>query len=152
MGQKKSGVWRCPDDFHQNVCLEEGCEDKVSISSLPRCHLCNAVARPNVLMFGDFACGQRRLREQSARYKQWLKKVDEAGLPVVCLEIGAGRTVPTVRSALEEYAKRSHAKLIRINLDDFDLPKALAQDGRAVALPLGALDALRRIETCLSSL
>merc|ERR1719160_709322 len=149
---QKGAIWECPEDLESSLPLELDCEVRVVESSVPRCPACQSIARPNVLMFGDFDYSRRRGKEQSAHYKQWLQEVEDAtnvdgSRPLVCLEIGAGRAVPTVRTTLEDRARRvPGGRLIRINPEYFELPGTLAQDGLAVALPLGALDALRLIE------
>lgn len=68
--------------------------------------------------------------------------------PVVCLEIGAGISIPTVRTALETRAAQAGHVLIRINPENCDIPAELQANGRAVSLPLSAVDALRRIADC----
>jgi NAD-dependent SIR2 family protein deacetylase len=65
--------------------------------------------------------------------------------PVVCIEIGAGISIPTVRTALEGRSAQPGHVLIRINPEYPELPAELEASGRAVAIRLPALDALRRI-------
>jgi NAD-dependent SIR2 family protein deacetylase len=105
---------------------------------LPRCPRCGAVARPNVLMFGDGQWLPDRTDDQEPRYADWL--ANAAGPDLTIVEIGAGSAVPTVRWQSEELARRHRAKLLRINPREPDVP-----DG-GISTPLGALDALRRID------
>jgi len=64
----------------------------------------------------------------------------------VCLEIGAGTEVPTVRLEMEKLAKSlGESKLIRINLDQPEIPASLCEAQRAVGLGLPAVEALQRI-------
>lgn len=72
--------------------------------------------------------------------------------PVVCLEIGAGTSIPTVRTALEQRAARPGHVLIRINPENFLLPGKLEAEGRAVAIALAGAEALRLIEERLAAL
>ena len=105
-------------------------------SPLPRCPRCGAVARPNVLMFGDWGWNEARTAAQQARFNAWRRT---ARHPVV-IELGAGTAIPSVRV----FGERQRAPLVRIN------PREPAVDGgRAVGIALGALDALGRIERIL---
>lgn len=78
-------------------------------SELPRCERCGAVARPNILMFGDGHWLEERCAGQHQRYRDWLRTLNDASLVVI--ELGAGTAVPTVRYECE----RLGAPLIRIN-------------------------------------
>jgi NAD-dependent SIR2 family protein deacetylase len=101
------------------------------------------LARPNILMFGDFGWLPFRTDEQVRRFDSWLAGLRDARLAVV--ECGAGPTVPTVRRQSEYVAARlAGARLIRINLRDSDVPR-----GDAIGLPLGAGEALRQIDAAL---
>ncbi len=102
-------------------------------SALPVCPRCGAVARPNILMFGDGEWVADRTREQQRRYAAWLTRV--AGKRVVAVEMGAGLGIPTVRFQCEERA----TTLIRINPREPEAPPG------AIELPLGALAALTRM-------
>jgi NAD-dependent SIR2 family protein deacetylase len=106
-------------------------------SALPGCPACGGVARPNILMFGDWSWLTSRHDEQAQRYEAWLRQTK--GARVVAIELGAGLAIPTVRRECEW---RSDV-LIRVNPREADTP----EDG--ISLPLGALDALTRIDRCL---
>lgn len=103
---------------------------------LPRCARCDALLRPNVLMFGDFEWDSAREEEQTARFETWLGGVDLARLVVV--ECGAGTAIPTVRSLGERLASRG-AKLVRINVREPQTPRG------QIGLPLPAKAALAAI-------
>lgn len=64
-----------------------------STSPLPVCHHCGSVARPNILMFYDFAWLSERNYQQQIRYDQFLLQAGN----LVIIEIGAGTVIPTVR-------------------------------------------------------
>jgi NAD-dependent SIR2 family protein deacetylase len=102
-------------------------------SELPRCPDCGALARPNILMFGDWDWNAERTEEQGVRYRRWLEQVD--GSRVVAVEMGAGLAIPTVRYACESVG----TPLIRINPREADAPGG-------ISLPLGAMEALARID------
>lgn len=107
-------------------------------SAFPKCPRCGAIARPNILMFGDWHWDEARADEQARRYEQWLLRVK--GKRVVAIEIGAGLAIPTVRVECEMVG---HV-LIRIN------PREPATPVGGIPLPLRALDALESIDECLT--
>eukprot|EP00667_Euglena_gracilis_P017263 EG_transcript_18161 len=116
-------------------------------SPLPRCPACGAVARPNVLMFGDWGYVSTRQDPQEAQYRKWLRGAADRRLVIV--EIGAGKAVATVRHAAEANARQFGVPLIRINLDDDDLPPALEAAG-SVGIPMGALAALEEMDLLMA--
>lgn len=77
------------------------------LNALPRCPRCGALARPNILMFGDDGWIDRRTAQQEARLARWRMRVERG----VVIEIGAGTAVPTVRW----FGARTGWPLIRIN-------------------------------------
>ncbi len=103
------------------------------LNAAPTCPRCGALARPNVLMFGDGAWVERRASEQAARLEAWLDSVRH---PVV-IEIGAGTAIPSVRYFSEQVARRFDAGLVRINPRDGEVPGP-----QHVSLPFGALAGL----------
>lgn len=103
-------------------------------SELPRCPTCNAIARPNILMFGDWGFSQARHDVQHAVYHRWLRQV--RGQRIVAIEMGAGLGVPTVRMECESQAD----VLVRIN------PREPETGDSGISLPLGAREALERID------
>lgn len=104
-------------------------------SPLPRCAHCNALLRPNVLMFGDGEWLSQRTAAQRRRLERWLATVQR---PVV-IEIGAGSHVPTVRWFSETLGE----PLVRINPTEPEIP------GRGVSLPMGGLEGLQGIRAAL---
>jgi NAD-dependent SIR2 family protein deacetylase len=108
---------------------------------LPECPACGAVARPNVLMFGDWLWVAHRTAAQEARMQRWLEGLD-GRLAVV--EVGAGTAVPTVRLTSEHLARRPGASLVRIN------PREPAVPEGAVGIPLPGLRAIEELERRLA--
>jgi len=106
-------------------------------SPLPRCAGCGTVARPNILMFSDWGWLDARASLQQARYADWRKS---ARRPVV-IELGAGTAIPSVRL----FGEHQDAPLIRINPAE-----APGEHGRVLAIPLGALDAVKGIADTLA--
>jgi len=85
-------------------------------------------------MFGDWGWNEQRAQAQQQRYHQFLNRAREGKL--VCIELGAGCDIPTVRHECESV----EGALIRIN------PRDSYVAGNAVSIPLGALDALQQID------
>jgi NAD-dependent SIR2 family protein deacetylase len=107
----------------------------------PACPGCGGLARPNVLMFGDYQWDETRTAEQQVRLETWLQDMDSMRLAIV--ECGAGTAVPTVRHFCERLAASADATLIRINVREPDVPRG------QFGLAMGALEALRAIDACL---
>ncbi len=109
-----------------------------AVSELPECPRCGTLARPNVLMFGDWHWIPGRTSKQEQRFSDWLAKA--AGPKLVIVELGAGSAVPTVRMTSEQIAARSGATLIRVN------PREPQVRHGHIGLALEALDALEAID------
>lgn len=105
---------------------------------LPDCPRCGAMARPNILMFGDFDWDPERAEGQHDRFRAWRAFLGRAR--VVVVECGAGTAIPTVRLACEDLAARTRGTLIRINPREPEVPAG------QIGLPLGALEALAAID------
>lgn len=141
-------IAECHGSIHYLQCLD-GCRDDIwsadgfdpqvdeehcrLVSDFPRCPHCGAIARPNILMFGDWGWLERRSTAQYERLRRWLRVVER----LLAIEIGAGTNIPTVRMMSESAGGR----LIRINPDAPELGRA-----EGVSLPCGGLGALRTIE------
>ena len=104
---------------------------------LPSCPGCGGLARPNVLMFGDWEWLDGRAREQARYYQDWLESLD--GRPLAAVELGAGASIPTVRLECE----RRGQPLIRVNVREPQVPPG------GLSIPLRALQTLERLETLL---
>ena len=107
---------------------------------LPICPECGAVARPNVLMFGDWSFIGDRTETQGGYFSDFLRDLKPEQLTI--LEIGAGSAVPTVRMQSERLL-RAGAQLIRIN------PRESHGPGSTISVPMGGLEALRALEALL---
>ncbi len=100
---------------------------------LPACPGCGALARPNLLMFGDWGWQGERYDAQARRLARWLARVER---PVV-IEIGAGTDVPSVRHFSQQVLAHHGGQLVRIN------PREPAvADAMGVGLAFGARQAL----------
>ncbi len=98
----------------------------------PACPRCGALARPNVLMFGDNRWVDVRTEAQYARFAAWRARAGR----LVVIEIGAGTDLPSVRRTCEA----QHAPLIRINPREPEVPSM-----RDLGIAGGALDTLRSL-------
>jgi NAD-dependent SIR2 family protein deacetylase len=103
-------------------------------SELPKCPACAAIARPNILMFDDWAWDDARTSEQFERYEAWLRRA--AGRRMVAIEIGAGLAIPTVRRECEARGDL----LIRIN------PREAETRAGGISLAMGAMEGLAAID------
>ena len=127
--------------------LWSACEVQVDVdeatirarSEPPACPGCGAIARPNILMFGDGEWDGCRTTEQWGRYSSWLRGI--RGRRVVAIELGAGLAIPTVRHECE----RRGGVLIRVN------PREPETRPGGIGLSLGALHALRQIDVHLKN-
>lgn len=106
---------------------------------LPQCQNCSELARPNIMMFGDWGFNDKRTYAQRAELQSWLKKNVENKTKIVIIEIGAGKDVATVRNFSNDVMNQYNASLIRINPRDYD-----GEEG-TISIPLGAQEALEKI-------
>lgn len=106
---------------------------------LPACIHCGTLARPNILMFGDWSWNQQRTDEQYQRFDQWMEGLRADNLKLGIIEIGAGKGVPTVRMFSERAASTGAAILIRINPRDFEVPHG------HISLPMGGAEGIKVI-------
>jgi len=158
-GYTQDTIVECHGSLHHLQCAK-GCdrtiwsaaETRVSVDPdtfqaadpLPGCPRCGALARPNVLMFGDGGWHPERTDTQEVNFRRWLAGI--RGLRLVIVECGAGRAVPTVRRTCEAIAKDFGATLIRINPREPDGPS------RTISIAAGALTTLTEIDRAMQFL
>ncbi len=128
------GVGIFPADGHE-VAVDEATMN--ASDPLPSCPRCGELARPNILMFGDWDWDSSRTDGQMELYQDWVGKI--AGKRVAIVEIGAGSAVPTVRNHCERYTRFPDAMLIRINPREPEVPRG------QLGFAMGAVEALRLI-------
>jgi NAD-dependent SIR2 family protein deacetylase len=153
-GFDEHSIAECHGSIHVLQCAEVCCDqlwgadglqpvvDEVNcklISELPRCPNCGALARPNIVMFGDYDWIALRTEDQEARLHAWLSAVER---PVV-IEIGAGKTIPTVRA----FSERNGTRIIRINPRDSGISSS-----QGVGLACGAVEGLTMLDETLKSI
>lgn len=91
----------------------------VKTTSPPKCPDCGTNCRPNILLFGDWFWLSTKAKHQQNRYNKWKKEAFLNYKNIIALEIGAGKTIPTIRKAAENFTKNKYP-LIRVNPKDFD--------------------------------
>jgi NAD-dependent SIR2 family protein deacetylase len=107
------------------------------------CPRCAGLARPNIMMFSDFAWDSTRANEQRERSRAWLQAQEQAGARVAVLCLGSGTAIQTVRLTAERAARRPGNTLIRINPRDPWVPSG------QLSLATGALAGLTAIDAAL---
>jgi len=136
---------QCSMPCSDNIWSAEGVEVNIdeekfrAIPPLPTCPSCGRVARPNILMFGDWEWIPTRTESQEYRLKLWLNKNLAQGNKIAIIEIGAGKAVPTVRYFSEATQRQANATLIRINPRDYDVPYG------NIGLPMKGLEGIKAI-------
>jgi NAD-dependent SIR2 family protein deacetylase len=106
------------------------------LGDLPTCPGCGGLARPNLLMFGDWGWRGERYDAQETRLARWLIQVKR---PLV-VEIGAGTAVPSVRHFSQQVAAHHAGQILRLNPRE---PAVAASLG--IGLAMGALEALQAL-------
>lgn len=139
--QCQSGVWSA-EAFVPQV-DEEQCR---LTNSAPLCPACKALARPNILMFGDWDMRETRVAQQARRQRQWLQALDGARARVAVVEIGAGTAIPSVRAFSQQIVQHLGGRLIRINPRECDVAQRAD-----VGIPMGAHEGLRGIAAALQA-
>jgi NAD-dependent SIR2 family protein deacetylase len=147
-------IAECHGSIHHLQCAA-GCSDAIwdneepvrvdqesfrAESPLPLCPNCGHVARPNILMFGDWGWLAQRSMEQQQRLERWLER--SASGRLVVIELGAGAFVPTVRHRCESTARLLGGTLIRINPREPEGPAGTLGFAEGAVSLLGRLDAL----------
>ncbi len=150
-GFESDRIIECHGSIHHFQCCKPCCDSVWSAAEmdvsvdmnrfrakmpLPACIHCGALARPNILMFGDWNWNRQRTDEKYQCFDQWMESLGADNLKLGIIEIGAGKGVPTVRMFSEQAASRNGAKLIRINPMDFEVPNG------HISLPLGGAEGI----------
>ncbi len=137
---RRCGVGIVPADGYEPDVDEATFRARPPLASCPGC---GALARPNVLMFGDYDWDDDRTGAQEARLSAWLSALARDGARLTVVECGAGTAVPTVRAMSERVAARLGGTLVRINVREPEVPRG------HVGISAGARDALVSLEARL---
>lgn len=113
------------------------------LNEAPRCPRCSSIARPNILMFGDFGWVERRSSAQELSLNHWL----DGASRIVVVELGAGTAIPSVRNFSQAALIDRGAILVRINPREFVVPRRadISLAGPALATLVGIDDAMRNL-------
>jgi len=148
-------IHECHGSIHHLQCLEPCGDDIWSadgfvpqvdadasrlLNAPPACPHCGAMARPNILMFGDGGWNEQRALAQETRLDALLRK---ARAPLV-IELGAGTAIPSVRHFGQHVVQRHNGRMIRINPRE---PQVASP--RDVGLAMGSMAALPAIDALL---
>ncbi len=117
-------------------------ESTMRAGSVPCCPRCDRVARPNILMFGDYSWLHQRCARQEQRLDGFLRVHREQ--PTVVIEIGAGTSVPTIRNTSEHLGRRSQTVVLRIN------PREPQIKGPHFSFATGAVATLTQLDNLLA--
>ncbi len=131
-----NAIWDNREEVPVNI-------ETMKAERIPACISCGGVARPNILMFGDFSWLSDRTREQERRYDEFL--TDHRNARLVVVELGAGTAIPTIRYMGERMAATGKATLIRINPREAQVPPG------QISISAGAVEGLGRIEQYLKA-
>ena len=148
-------IYECHGSIHHLQCLEpcgahiweaEDFNPRIDadacrlLNAAPACPHCGALARPNILMFGDWGWNEQRSAAQEQRLHRLLRL---AHRPLV-VELGAGTAIPSVRHFGQSVIQHHNGRMIRINPREPQV--ASPQD---VGLAMGALAGLAAIDALL---
>ncbi len=149
-GFDDSAVLEVHGSIHHLQCLTPCCHDiwlndadfNIDQTSMradrsPACRQCGGVARPNILMFGDFSWLPARTAAQEDRFATFLQQ--HQGNRVVVIEMGAGSAIPTIRHMSENLGQYNGFDVIRIN------PREAQIDPGHYSFSVGALEGLEKI-------
>jgi NAD-dependent SIR2 family protein deacetylase len=109
--------------------------------TVPHCPRCKRVARPNILMFKDYAWLYQRSHAQEEHFNTFLHQNRKRSM--VIIELGAGTAIPTIRNLSEKIGQRSNTTVIRINPWEAHIPAPHH------SISFGALEALQEVDRCM---
>ena len=112
--------------------------NKLEAETLPQCKYCSNLARPNILMFGDWSFIGSRADKQSELFYQW--RQENRDKKTVIIEIGAGSAIPTIRSFGDSASENLNTTLIRINPREYEVN----YEGN-IGIALGGLDGIKTV-------
>jgi NAD-dependent SIR2 family protein deacetylase len=153
-GYDENKIQECHGSIHHFQCSKPCCneiwdandievnvdENKFeALDPLPLCPNCSELARPNILMFGDWYWLPHRTQIQHQKMNSWINNSHAKNYKTVIIELGAGEAVATVRQTSERLIRDLNATLIRINPRDDYVPSG------HLSIQLGALEAVERI-------
>lgn len=161
-GFSEEHIHECHGSIHHLQCME-GCEPGVwsaaeftpavddstcrLLNAPPCCPRCGGLARPNIVMFGDWSFDDQRSKAQSNRQAKWLDSLMNYYARPIIIEMGAGTAIPSVRHFSHHVSHKYDGRIIRINPRESQVPSS-----RDVGIATGSLEALVGIDALLQSL
>ncbi|MCK5912992.1 MAG: NAD-dependent deacetylase, partial [Desulfuromusa sp.] len=103
----------CHRNIWPNVTKYQIDEATMRSKDVPRCPRCDRVARPNILMFGDYSWLSKRSAIQEENFDEFLQHHNNSKMVVI--EMGAGSAIPTIRHLSEQLGQQQQATVLRIN-------------------------------------
>ncbi len=122
---------------HENVEVEM---KSFKALNLPKCPKCHSVARPNILMFGDWGWDSHRSNEQASNFDDFKANIERNSYSLAIIEIGAGEHIPTVRYESESTAREFGGFVARINPRDYQIDEDIG-----VGIVLGGLEGIEAV-------
>jgi len=113
---QNESVWRLDPEYRFNVNETTMLAAEENFARDPKE---NTIARPCILMFQDFEW----ISSNDDGYLTWsnsvrIEKIARSNLKVVCIEIGAGMRVPSIRNKCAKFSRAFNATFIRVNPDE----------------------------------
>jgi len=116
--------------------------DTMKAKNLIQCKNCTKIARPNILMFGDYTYISTREQKQNQRFQSFLKNlIAQKKENILVFEFGAGKAISTIRHESENLVKEWDAFLVRINPRDSECHLE-----NCMSFDMGSLHFLEEIE------
>jgi NAD-dependent SIR2 family protein deacetylase len=153
-GYDEDNIMEVHGSIHWLQCLRPCCREiwenyetisvdmeRMRAKRYPYCPHCDEVARPNILMFEDSSWISDRKNWQMLRFRNFQKL--HQGKKIVVIEMGAGKSIPTIRSLSEELGNETETFVIRIN------PLEPEINAPHISLSCGALAGLQAIDELL---
>lgn len=136
MNQCGQSAWPARDFFPEVD--ERACQ---LVSALPTCPVCGGLARPNILMFGDWDFEGDRYAQSQEYLLTWAARCER----LVVMEVGAGTAIPSARRFGASLSASQNGVLIRINPGEPQVARA-----SDISIPSGAAYALSEIVSRLA--
>lgn len=133
--------FQCMDHHEKEIWLFEEEPDEELIRA-PECPNCGGRTRPNIRLFEDWFWLSQRAKYQEKKYVAFLKTI--IGKQIAILEIGAGKTLPYIRSAAERNIAMG-VSFVRIN------PEEDANQESIFHIVEGAKSAIGQLHTAICS-
>ncbi len=111
---------------------------------MPVCPCCGKIARPNILMFGDWLSDVEQ--KQRASFSAWFEAVHQQDQQIVIIAIGAGIDLPSIRRLSESLAVHKNTHLIRIN------PRHCSVPPRVTSIKAAGGEGIRALLQCVEGI